>query len=206
MFSVSESAIPEEYKKHGEGERTLSLTGIAVASTGDFYVVDGYGLDYIHRFSAAGEYKSTFGGPDAPYNFSNCHKIMIDPRFTPERILCTDRANLRLSHLNLDGEFLGVFAEGLRLPSAMAIHEEVLAVAELEGRVTLLDKHGAVVSTLGENTVKEEISTNETPPSKWREGVFTAPHGIAFDGNGDLYVAEWSKWGRVLRFNQAGSD
>ena len=42
-------------------------TFTAFAPNGDFYVTDGYGAGYIHRYNIKGEYQSTFGGKgDAP--------------------------------------------------------------------------------------------------------------------------------------------
>ncbi|MDU0353720.1 hypothetical protein RS130_07105 [Paraglaciecola aquimarina] len=201
------AAIPKKYHrepvplKNGWVPPPLRLTAVTVVDNGDMYVVDGYGLDYIHQFSAKGEYITTFGGQGAPWNFKNCHKISIDPRFTPKRILCNDRANMRLVHMKLSGEVIGTYAKDLRRPSAVDFYGDLVAVAEISGRVTLLNKVGRVVKHLGTNEVKTETDKNKTPPEKWREGVFTSPHGISFDANGNLYVTEYNKWGRVLRFD-----
>lgn len=37
-----------------------------------------------------------------------------------------------------------------------------------------------------------EINTNQVAPEQWRTGIFTSPHGIAFDSQGRLYVSEWN--------------
>lgn len=201
------ATIPKKYhrqskaKKNGWVPPALRLTAVTVAHNGDIYVVDGYGLDYIHQFTASGQYKTTFAGQAAPWNFKNCHKITIDPRFTPNRLLCSDRANHRLVHLKLNGEVIGNYAQNLKRPSAMDFYQEWVAVAEISGRVTILDKAGNVVKTLGTNMVKTETDKNKTPPELWRKGVFTSPHGISFDRGGNLYVTEYNKWGRVLRFD-----
>ena len=31
----------------------------------------------------------------------------------------------------------------------------------------------------------------------------TAPHGVAFDDEGNILVTEWNRWGRVLTFSRA---
>ena len=186
----------------GSGNYLRNLTGIAVAPGGDIYVTDGYGLDYIHRFSAAGKYLRTFGGKEAPWNFDQCHKIAIDTRFTPLRLLCTDRRHDRLVHMDLNGHVLGVFGWGLRLPSALAIHGDELAVGELMGRVSLLDRKGQITAVIGTNDNVDEIRTNKAPPEIWKSGLFYAPHGVTYDAKGNLLVSEFNQYGRITRIER----
>jgi hypothetical protein len=202
VLTIPATSVPDQYQNHEAGKPATNLTGIAVAPNGDIYVTDGYGLDFIHRFDKAGHYIASFGGKGAPWNFNTCHKIAIDTRFTPVRLLCTDRRNNRLVHMDLEGHVLGTFAENLHLPSALAIHGDELAVAELAGRVTVLGRDGAVLATIGENDSANEISTNKAAPEIWREGVFYAPHGITYDAAGNLLVCEFNQWGRVTRLTR----
>ena len=45
----------------------ISTVAIAFApSGGDFYVADGYGSNYVHRYNSEGKYISTFGGTGTP--------------------------------------------------------------------------------------------------------------------------------------------
>jgi hypothetical protein len=196
------SAIPEEFKNRNAqtGASNVIFTGIAVAPNGDIYVTDGYASDYIHRFSSRGTYLSSFGGKKEPYGFSTLHKIAIDTRFQPARIIGTDRANNRVVHLSLDGAFLGVVARDLLLPAAVAISGDHAIVGELNGRVTILDKAGAIAARLGANT-GEGVGSNKLPPDQWKTGLFLSPHGVALNARGDLFVSEFSAFGRVHRFN-----
>lgn len=197
VLTIAASAIPAAYKK--DDKQAINLTGIAVTAGGDIYVTDGYGLDFIHRFDKAGRYLATFGGKGAPWNFDQCHKIAVDPRFIPVRLLCTDRRHNRLVHMSLDGTVLGVVAENLRLPSALAVRGDELAVGELQGRVTLLDKNGAVIAHIGANENVDEIRTNKAPPQVWKSDRFYAPHGLTYDADGNLLVTEFNLWGRVSK-------
>ena len=197
VLTIPASAIPAQFKK--DDKQAINLTGIAVAAGGDIYVTDGYGLDFIHRFDKTGRYLATFGGKGAPWNFDVCHKIAIDPRFTPARLLCTDRRHNRLVHMDLDGKVLGVVAENLRLPSALAVRGDELAVGELQGRVTLLDKGGKVIAHIGANENVDEIRTNKAPPEIWKSDRFYAPHGVTYDGSGNLWVTEFNQFGRVTK-------
>jgi hypothetical protein len=112
-----------------------------------------------------------------------------------------DRANGRVIHTSLDGEFLGVIAKDLLLPAAVAIYREYAAIGELNGRVTILDKEGKIVSQLGANT-EPGVGGNQVKPDKWRTGIVISPHGVAFNEHGDLFVSEYSVFGRVHRFNR----
>ena len=105
-------------------------------------------------------------------------------------------------HLSLEGEFLGVVAKDLLLPAAIVIDGDNAIVGELTGRVTVLDKAGGPWSTrIGANT-EQGVGTNKLPPAQWREGFVLSPHGVALNAHGDLFVSEFSAFGRVHRFNR----
>ena len=202
VLKISSTSIPDEFKRKGkDGKPFVRLTGADVSSNGDIFLTDGYSSDHIHRFNKKGKYLNSFGGKDAPYGFRTLHKLVIDSRFSPARIIGMDRANNRVVHLGLDGKFIGVVEEGLLLPACVHIHGDWAVIGELRGRVTILDKKGNIYAQVGGNSKKDEIGTNRTPPTKWREGIVTAPHGITCNAKGDIFVAEWNITGRVHRFN-----
>ena len=203
VMTIGSSAIPDQYKIRNARSNLLSLllTGLDVAPNGDIYVTDGYASDYIHRFDKTGKYLASFGGKQPPYSFNTLHKLAIDTRFQPARIIACDRANNRVVHLSLDGTFLGVAAKDLLLPAAIVIDGDNAIVGELNGRVTVLDKSGAVVTRIGANT-EQGVGTNKIPPQQWRAGFVLSPHGVALNAHGDLFVSEFSAFGRVHRFNR----
>src|SRR6186997_631488 len=202
VMTIGSAQIPDQFKIRNARSNQLSLllTGLDVAPNGDIYVTDGYASDYIHRFDKAGKYIASFGGKQAPYSFNTLHKLAIDTRFQPARIIACDRANNRVVHMSLDGEFLGVVAKDLLLPAAIVIDGDNAIVGELGGRVTVLDKGGAVVTRIGANT-EQGVGTNKLPPAQWREGFVLSPHGVALNAHGDLFVSEFNAFGRVHRFN-----
>lgn len=216
VLSIPPSAIPEDFKdKTSDGKSYLRLTNVAVAPNGDIYVTDGYATSYVHQFDRTGKYIKSFGGKAAPYNFNTLHKIAIDTRFTPPRIIGCDRANSRLVHMSLNGDFIGVIAENMNTPAAVAIRGDYAAIAEIglptakkkTGRIaqiSVIDKEGKEVAVFGTNDNQDEIGTPTTDPAKWRADAVTAPHGIAFNERGDIFVAEFNQWGRVHRFNLQG--
>jgi hypothetical protein len=203
VLTIPASAIPDQFKitNARSGQLAVALTGLDVAPNGDLYVTDGYASDYIHRFDRTGKYLQSFGGKKEPYNFNTLHKIAIDTRFVPARIIACDRANNRVVHLSLDGELLGVVARDLLLPAAVAVYGDYAIIGDLKGRVTILDKAGQVVTRLGTNT-EPGVGGNQIKPEQWRTGVVTSPHGVAVNEHGDLFVSEFNVFGRVDRFNR----
>jgi dienelactone hydrolase len=171
VLQIARDAIPREYwtPNRFSTELGVLLSGMDVAPNGDLYVTDGYSSDYVHRFDRNGKYLETFGGKAAPYGFNILHKIAMDTRFDPVRIIATDRLNNRVVHLSLYGEFLGVVNDDLKLPAALAVDGDNVIVGELNGRVTILDKAGDVVTHLGTNT--DEASARIVCPRALAEGL-----------------------------------
>ena len=199
---IPASAVPDQFKVRNarSGQLAMLLTGVDVAPNGDIYVADGYASDYVHRFDRTGKYLQSFGGKQPPYSFNTLHKLTIDTRFTPARLIAVDRANNRVVHMSLDGAFLGVVASDLLLPAAVTIDGDHAIVGELRGRVTILDKNGGIAGQVGTNT-ETGIGTNQVKPDGWRTGFVLSPHGVATNARGDLFVAEFNAVGRVHRFN-----
>ncbi len=201
VLEIKKDAFPAEQAKAG-----LKLTGCDVAPNGDIYVVDGYGKSWVFVFDQAGKFKSVFGGPTQVVEgkgFANTHKVFVDTRFSPARLLCLDRGNTRMFHVDLDGTNPRMIAaKGLRNPSSASFHGDLMCVAEIAGRVSVWDKEGKMVASLGVNDTKGQTNTPGVKPADWREGVVTSPHGITFDLDGNILETEWNQYGRVLRWNR----
>lgn len=201
--------------KAGKVGNALKLTNCDVAPNGDIYIVDGYGKSWIFVFDKDGKFKSVFGGPTQMVDgkgFANTHKVFVDTRFSPARLLCLDRGNNRMFHVDLDGANPTMIANtGLRNPSSASFHGELMCVAEIAGRVSVWNKEGKMLAELGSNDriaddkdkgIRKETNTPRVPPAEWREGVVTSPHGITFDNDGNILETEWNQFGRVLRWNR----
>jgi len=208
VMTIPGESIPVEYwKKNAKtGKAVIRLTACDVASNGDIFVTDGYSSDFIHRFDAEGKYLATFGGKGEPCNFQTLHKIAVDTRFEPARIVGVSRTDGRVVHLSMEGDYLGNIATDLLKPAALVVQGDYLAVGEILGRVTVLDKSGKIVAQFGANEKADETGTNKTEPEKWRPGIVTAPHGIDFDAAGNLYVTEYSIFGRVHKFLKTAAE
>lgn len=50
-------------------------------------------------------------------------------------------------------------------------------------------------------TESGETAPNKLPPAKWGPSYFSALHRVRFNSAGDLFVAEYTVFGRTHRFN-----
>jgi DNA-binding beta-propeller fold protein YncE len=184
---------PEEFKP----------TGVAIAPNGDFYVTDGYGKSFVHQYTAKGDYVRSFGGVgSAAGQLKQPHGIWVDTRGKEARVLVADRANHRLQFFTLDGKFISMVAQDLRLPSNFHQRGSDIVVADLEGRVTILDKDNKLVTHLGDNENPKLRGQNPVPPEQWKAGQFISPHCVRWDSQGNLYVAEWLSTGRITKLKR----
>lgn len=191
--------IPNE--KTGEVKGGFKgITAVDIAPDGSIFVAIGYGSSLIHKFDKEGKLLKTFAGKgsgDAQCKI--CHGIGVDTRFKPARLMVADRENGRLTHFDLDGNWIGVVATGLRRPTDVAFRGDFCAIPELAGGVKILDKEGKVVALLGENPNPKQRGSNPVKPEDSTPGHFTAPHGIAYDADGNIYVQDWNAYGRVTK-------
>lgn len=182
--------------------------------SGDVWVADGYGTSQLYRYDRDGELLATIDGTESGAGRLNCpHAILIDRRRDEAELYVADRTNARVVVFGLDGSFRRTFGEGwLTSPSALATHGEHLVIAELRARVVVLDGDDRLVVALGEN---EEACDRPGWPNSLggdgsdpallvrnlhlEPGKFNSPHGIAVDGGGNVYVAEWLIGGRMTK-------
>ncbi|MDQ8190221.1 hypothetical protein [Roseibacillus persicicus] len=179
------------------------VTGVTVGPEGNFYVVCGYGSNLIHKFDASGKLLKTAGGRGKDDGkFTTCHGITLDTRSGEPLLLVCDRENRRLVHLDLDFNFKGVHSEHLRRPCAVSIRGDYAAVAELEGRVTVLGKNGEPLSFLGDQPDKKLWAKKPVPEAQLYDGLFTSPHGLSWDNEGNIIVQDWNVTGRVTKLKK----
>lgn len=179
------------------------LTAVTVLPDGKIVAAIGYGSNFLHVFSPEGELLKTFGRKGTGYHETHtCHGISLDTRYDELRLLVSDRENRRLKHYTLDGEMIGVYSTHLRRPCAVSFFGELCAVAELQGRVTILDKNGTPVAFLGDNPDPKQWAAFKTPLEDIPLGIFTAPHGLSYDSDGNLYVQDWNATGRVTKLEK----
>jgi DNA-binding beta-propeller fold protein YncE len=168
-------------------------TNLAVGPRGDLYVSDGYGNCRVHRFSPTGALERSWGVPGTgPGQFYLPHGIAVA---ADGRVFVCDRESDRIQIFSPDGEYLTEWTDTQR-PTHLVFDAHGRAyVSELwwhrgqtsrrhgaiqdprYGRVSVYDEHGRVLARWG--------SADACAP-----GSFAAPHGLAVDSRGDVYVSE----------------
>ena len=190
-----------EGAKQDPANSWTKATAVAVAPNGDIFIADGYGSSVIFKYDKTGTFIKQFGLRGRKEGqFITSHGLTIDARdpSNPLLMVC-DRENLRLQHFDLNGIFVDVAINGLRRPCAAHIWQDYVLVAELAGRAVILDKDNQIISVLGDNPDTTQRAKFGVPPEQWQDGVFTAPHGCSFDHEGNVYIQDWNKWGRITK-------
>jgi len=194
---------PAESGLYEKAEQYLP-TSVAPLPDGGFLVADGYGASWIHRYDKDKKYVKSFGGPGTELGKLHCpHGIWVATGGSEPLLLVADRENNRLQVFDLEGnpkrEVRDVEHDLLRRPCHMHPYGSELAVADLAGRVTLLDAALGLIGHLGDNPDPAKRANNGVPPAEWKDGEFVAPHCANWDSNGNLYVTDWVSAGRISK-------
>lgn len=182
-------------------------TETAIGPTGDIYVADGYGSQYVLRFDSTGKFVSKFGGrstqPVNPGKFMQAHGIALDTRGSEPLLVCTERIRNEFNWFTLDGQHV----RGVYLPGAY-VSRPVIAGRHLysgvcfgakpddyrmwqgQGFVTILDDKDQVTSNPGGKAPvyaegRLKVLLQDQP-------VFNNCHDVCVDSQGDLYVCQWN--------------
>jgi hypothetical protein len=157
---------------------------------GELFVSDGYRNCRVHRFSADRQLVHSWGSPGAEAGcFVIPHSVTVD---YSGRVLVCDRENDRIQVFSRDGTLLDVWndvqrptdlafdkrgyvyvAELARGPNDLKSWRLGRAEQELPGRVTIWSPDRTIAARLDNPTVE-----------------FLAPHAIAVDSMGAIYVSE----------------
>lgn len=176
---------------------------VTVGPDGSVFVADGYGSNFVLKFDKDRKFIKAFGGPgEEEGKFKTCHGIGLDTRQSRPLLLVCNRNNNRVEHWDLEGNFVRVIQKGLRMPAAVYFRGQYAIFPELQGRVTVLDKEGNIAAQVGDNPDEKQRANYGLPPDQWKPGICNSPHGAAMDKDGNLVVAEWSKFGHLHLFTK----
>ena len=165
-------------------------TGVTESPSGDIYISDGYGNARVHRFNPDGKLLLSWGEPGTgPGQFRLPHAVRMDNR---NRVWVADRENNRIQIFNTDGKFMRQLM-GLKRPTDICFDNEgTVYVSELGLRISIFTPNGKLLTRWGSPGINKKTE------------LFVAPHTIAVDSKGDLYVGEVAKsFGKVDRGTKA---
>jgi hypothetical protein len=189
IFRLGEQSKPAAWQ---QGDPFNRPTNTAVnPETGDLFISDGYGNSRVHKYDTDGKYIKSWGQSGSlEGQFSLPHNIAMNGT---DKVTVADRENFRLQTFTTDGEFV----KQVHSHRPMALtdgkgDDKNLYVAEagpppvqegvrgLGRRVVVMDREGNEVTRFGNELAGED------------HDQFIAPHGIAVDSEGSVYVAEVS--------------
>ncbi len=179
-------------------------TETAIGPNGDIYVADGYGSQWILRFTATGEFIDKFGGAgDEDHQLDTAHGITIDYRNPANpTLLVTSRSHNAFKRYTLDGRYLST----LFLPGAFVCRPVIkgdmlfagvcwsrlkyLNRMPNSGFVTILDKNDKVISNPG--GTKPEYRDGKLQLMLQEQPIFMHCHDVCIDNDQNIYVCQWN--------------
>lgn len=168
-------------------------TKVALGADGDVFVADGYGNARIHRFTPGGELAASWGQPGtAPGAFMCPHWVHVT---AGGEVVVADRENDRLQVFTPDGTFVRELT-GVQRPTAVVddadgrwwVSELPWLAGQVSHRRGEIHQHeppGVRVLDSGGDVLGRWSQLGDGTP-------LVAPHGVAVDAEGGLYVAEVS--------------
>jgi DNA-binding beta-propeller fold protein YncE len=188
-----EIGIPGRPAPFMSGEPFHRCTHTALSPDGDIYIADGYGNACVHKYSPDGKRLMSWGEPGTdPGQFNIVHNICCD---LDGWVYVADRENHRVQVFDGNGRYetqwnnlhrpCGLYMPACRDPlcyigelgPGLAINRDW---PNLGPRLSIVTLDGKLVARLGD--VRAGMAL----------GQFNAPHGIAVDSRGDIYVGEVS--------------
>jgi outer membrane protein assembly factor BamB len=195
--------VPGKPAPYQSGEPFNRCTHVAFSPQGDIYVSDGYGNSRVHKYSPDGRLMLSWGesGSD-PGQFNIVHNIAADKEGW---VYVADRENNRVQVFDGNGKYETQW-NNMHRPCALYMDttkkDPICYIGELGpglgvnkdapnlgNRIDIYDKKGKRLARLG------DILPGEKP------GQFIAPHGLAIDSSGDIYLGEvsWTIMGQRLQ-------
>ncbi len=183
-------------------------TEVAIGPTGDIYVADGYGQDFILQYSSKGEFIRKWGGhqnKNENLNLKNAHGVAIDYRDKSNPyVVCTSRSENSFKFFTLDGDFV----KQIHLPN-MYVCRPVLDDDNLYAGVCWSvpkngkfngKEHTGFLTILKGNKV---VSNPGGTPPNYSKGVLQETfqleqkpilhgHDVCVDEDKNLYICQWN--------------
>jgi len=189
-----EIGVPGEPAPYVSGEPFHRCTHTALSPDNHIFVSDGYGNARVHKYTPEGKLVMSWGEPGTdPGQFNIVHNIVADD---DGWIYVADRENHRVQVFDTNGKYetqwnnlhrpCGLFMPRGKCPNCVIGELGPGApvnrhMPNFGPRLSIVTNEGKLIARLG----GEEGLVN-------KPGRFMAPHGLAMDSHGDIYVGEVS--------------
>ncbi|MEQ9407756.1 MAG: peptidase [Fuerstiella sp.] len=183
--------------------RRYRPTNTSFRPDGGYYLGDGYGSNYLFEYDKNDRFVRAIGGSGTEAGrFRTPHGQWLDARDGTPKLVVADRANERLQWFDMSGRHVRTM-DGFLFPADVDVQGDLMLVPDLYSRITMLDKNNKIAVQLGDDKDwREHVLANKNirnTPNAWRPGLFVHPHDACFDQDGNIYVVEWVKTGRVTK-------
>jgi peptidylamidoglycolate lyase len=192
---------PEASGKYTKADE-YKPTHVALAPDGGFFVVDGYGKSWVHRYDAKGEYVKSFGGNEPGGKSLACaHGAWVDTRDSKNLLWVTSRSEGKLKRFTMDGDLVDLIDLPGTKPNFIVPFGEFTMIPYLNGNQGAKEKiQSGFVSILGADL--KVIANLAAPAPEYVGGklqpmgsdtkLLTNPHGILIDDEESVYIAQWN--------------
>ncbi len=208
LWQKNKAEIFEHAGFTGRKKLGFRPTNTSFRPDGGYYLGDGYGSNYLYEYDAKDQFVRAIGGAGtADGQFRTPHGQWLDDRDGTPKLVVADRANARLQWFDMDGKHVRTQGEFL-FPADIDSQGDLLLVPDLHARITILGKDNRVLAQLGDDQawrarVLDKKENMRASPDKWPAGKFVHPHDACFDAEGNIFVAEWVRGGRVTKLVKA---
>jgi peptidylamidoglycolate lyase len=172
------------------------------APDGSFFVLDGYGKDYIAHYGADGKFVKQFGGAEGGIVHWGPHGGMMDDRDPKNPTLLIAMSDQQyLLRLDTNGKKLTQYDLPGGNPRQIRRYGKYHYVAHLgdnwpkdqncRGFVSVLDENLKVLSNIA-GTAPVYGDDGKLQPMKHTQDIFGHPHDLCVDKAGSLYVAQFA--------------
>lgn len=169
---------------------------------GEFYVLDGYGRDYIVHYGTDGKFRRILGGAEGGIVHWGPHAGMIDTRAKTDPTLLIAMSDQQyLLRLSLDGRELARTPMPGGNPRQIRRHGDHYWIAHLAdnwpkdraslGFLSVLDADLRVVSNIA-GTAPIYDDAGKLQPMRHQEDIFIHPHDLLVDTDESIYVAQFA--------------
>ena len=195
---LSQIGIRGEGAPAGSGEPFNRPTKVALdPNSGDLYISDGYGNARVHKYTADGRHLFSWGdyGTD-PGEFNLPHSVCTD---SSGEVYVADRENHRIQMFDEYGNYLDQW-NNMHRPCGLCIRDDIVYVGQLPSHLDVNADYpniGACISVY--STSGRRLALIGAPHAGTGPEQYTAPHGIAVDSRGAIYVGEVSYTAYVRR-------